>query len=297
MLSQRNEKHMEAPHGFRAVSITQALMEFAKPLMKDAGDSHQALNEVFGIVNAIWNFEATLQGRAFDNLEERKGDILNSMQALFKMNDDEAKELFQRMIERKQFLFPKDVRSQNPLVMFMRKDVSHLIAPFHYGNISFLSAPIPSDEHDQAAIEKIKRMDKYIIDGAEYDEWESFYFSMEKDVADRFEKWLHEKGATEQSGAFASNLELFLNFIYLYSHDDPVILRSVPPAYFEEFLFDYLLRKLIAEPHEYVTFPPTLKFFYRFLNEKGYMADPESVIQVIDALEPEFMDILRERFG
>ena len=75
------------------------------------------------------------------------------------------------------------------------------------------------------------------------------------------------------------------------------MLRSVPPAYLEEFLFDYLLRKLIAEPHEYVTFPPTLKFFYRFLSEKGYLPGPESVIQVIDALEADFIEVLRERFG
>jgi hypothetical protein len=219
------------------------------------------------------------------------------MQALFKMKDEEAKELFQKMIERKQFLFPKDVRSQNPLLIFMRKDHPHLIAPFHYGGMTFSQAAIPPDEHDQAAIAKVRKMDRHIIDGSEYDEWESFCFSMEKDLSERFEKWLREKGATEQSETFASNLELFLNFIYLYTHQDLVILSSVPPVSFEEFLFDYLLRKVIAEPHEYVTFPATLKFFYMFLSEKGYMPDPESVIQVIDALEPEFIEVLRERFG
>jgi hypothetical protein len=47
--------------------------------------------------------------------------------------------------------------------------------------------------------------------------------------------------------------------------------------------------KLIAEPHEYVSFPPTLKLFYRFLHEKGYIADPENVNLVIDTLGPNFI--------
>jgi hypothetical protein len=288
---------MDPPDGFRAVSVSQALVEFGKPLMKDAGESPKALNEVFGIVNAIWNYEIMLKERPSEKLEGQKDGILNRMQALLGMRDDEANELFREMIERKQSLFPEEIQPEDPTVLFIKKELSHLIAPFHYGNMSYSTRPIPPDDHDLSVMEAIGRMDKYIFDGAEYDEWEDFYLSLEEDLRHCFEKWLNEKGSTGHSETFAFNMELFLNFIYRYMHDDLVILSSVPPAYLEEFLFDYLLRKLITEPHDYVTFPPALKYFYRFLYEKGYMPDPESIIQVIDALEPQFIEVLRERFG
>ena len=122
---------------------------------------------------------------------------------------------------------------------------------------------------------------------------------MEERVKERYEIWLDEKGLNEWSQTFASNLELFLNFIYRYMHDDLVILKSAPLEYLEEFFFDYLLRKLITEPHEYVIYEPTLKFFYMFLQEKGYMDELESkgIIQIIDEMEPEFIGVLRARFG
>jgi hypothetical protein len=39
------------------------------------------------------------------------------------------------------------------------------------------------------------------------------------------------------------------------------------------------------------------KFFYRFLQEKHYMPDSPGIIQRIDEMEPEFINVLRERFG
>jgi len=288
---------MEAPDGFRTVSVSQALMEFGKPLMGDAEGSTKALNEVFEVVNGIWNYEIMLKDEATGKLEEMKDTMIRKMKSLLKIQNDEAEGLLQEMIDRKQHLFPDEIQPEIPTVMFMRKGLSHLIAPFNYTGMSFSEKTIPPDEHDKEVLKKIKKIDRHIIDGTDYDEWEEFYFSMEESVSDAFEKWLKEKGSTEQSQTFASNVELFLNFIYRYAHEDLVILDAVQPAYFEEFLFDYLLRKLIAEPHEYVTFPPTLKFFFRFLHEKGYLPNPEDVIHVIDALEPEFIDVLRERFG
>ena len=288
---------MEAPDGFRTVSVSQALMEFGKPLMGEAEESPKALNEVFEVVNGIWNYEIMLKDKATHKLEEMKETMIGRMKTLLKIQNDEAEQLLQEMIDRKQHLFPDEIQPEIPTVMFMRKGLSHLIAPFNYTGMSFSERTIPPDEHDKEVMEKITRMDRHIIDRTDYNEWEDFYFSMEEEVRDVFEKWLSEKGSIEQSQTFASNIELFLNFIYRYAHEDLVILDAVQPAYFEEFLFDHLLRKLIAEPHEYVTFPPALKFFFRFLHEKGYLPNPEYVIHVIDALEPEFIDILRERFG
>jgi hypothetical protein len=122
---------------------------------------------------------------------------------------------------------------------------------------------------------------------------------MSEKVKVQYRKWLNKKGLTEFDQIFPSNLELWLDLIYRYMHDDLVLLKSVPHEYSEEFFFDFLLRKLVAEPHEYVLYPPALKFFYKFLREKGYIAESvsEDIIETIDKIEPQFIDLLRERFG
>ena len=79
-------------------------------------------------------------------------------------------------------------------------------------------------------------------------------------------------------------------------HDDIVVLKTVYTVYFEEFLFDHVLRKVMMEPHEHVDWPPMLKLFYNFLCEKEYLEDSTSVIDAIDVLEPQFVTVLREKF-
>lgn len=51
------------------------------------------------------------------------------------------------------------------------------------------------------------------------------------------------------------------------------------------------------EPHEHVDWPPALKLFYNFLYEKKYLEDIDFIIDIIDNLEPRFIDVLRNRFG
>lgn len=53
----------------------------------------------------------------------------------------------------------------------------------------------------------------------------------------------------------------------------------------------------MMEPHEHVDWPPVLKLFYNFLYEKEYLNDPAFIIEVIDDLEPRFIDALRNRFS
>ncbi|MBW2054219.1 MAG: hypothetical protein JRF62_10610 [Deltaproteobacteria bacterium] len=71
----------------------------------------------------------------------------------------------------------------------------------------------------------------------------------------------------------------------------------VPDIYFLEFFEDFLLRKMMVEPMEYVYGPPALKLFYRFLHEKGYLDNPEDMIRKIDKLEPYFIEVLRKQFS
>ncbi|GAG48770.1 unnamed protein product, partial [marine sediment metagenome] len=78
---------------------------------------------------------------------------------------------------------------------------------------------------------------------------------------------------------------------------DIVILKSMPDIYFIEFFEDFLLRKMMTEPNEYVNWPPALKLFYQFLHEKGYLDNPEEIIMKIDRLEPYFIEVLKKQFS
>ena len=43
---------------------------------------------------------------------------------------------------------------------------------------------------------------------------------------------------------------------------------------------------------------PSLKLFYRFLNEKGYLSSKETAVLLgsLDAMEPHFLEILQKRY-
>jgi hypothetical protein len=76
-----------------------------------------------------------------------------------------------------------------------------------------------------------------------------------------------------------------------------VLLKYVPPDYFAEFFMDYVLRKFMAKPHEYVRFMPSVKYFYRFLSEKGYEVKKyDEVLNLLNVMEVHFLKKLRERF-
>ena len=92
-------------------------------------------------------------------------------------------------------------------------------------------------------------------------------------------------------------LGIFLDFMYAYIHDDILTLKSVSEIYFIEFFEDFLLRKIMADPSEYVLWPPALKLFYQFLYEKEYMDDPETIIRSIDRIEPYFIEVLKKQFS
>jgi hypothetical protein len=124
-----------------------------------------------------------------------------------------------------------------------------------------------------------------------------FCLDMEEECGERLGSWLKKKGVAEEyAHEYPFNTQIFITFVYRYMHEDLVLLKSVPEEYFEEFFFDYVLRKVMVIPHEYVLFMPALKLFYQFLAEKKYIDNPEPVLEILDDMEEEFIDELRERY-
>ncbi len=80
-------------------------------------------------------------------------------------------------------------------------------------------------------------------------------------------------------------------------HDDVIVLETVSDRYWMEFFEDFLIRKMMAEPPEYISWPPALRLFYRFLHEKGYLNNPDKVIGRIDKIEHYCIEVLKHQFS
>jgi len=286
---------IDTPKEFRAVSISQAMVEYVKPLIDFVEKGIvKDQNKPFQLGIQLWNYNLP---KEHHNLMVVKEDLIKQIAKTLKMNSEEATELFDMMIQRKKYLFPDEVQSDNPMTVFIRKEERHIIPEFNYDLLNISEESYLPDDEDEKFVQLIDQMDKYIADDVDYGEWEDHYFILEEKCKKRFEKWLIFKGVKEYSKDFPYNIEIYLNFIYRYMHGDNINLKTVLPIYIEEFFVDHVLRKVITEPYDYVKWPPALKLFYNFLNEIGYLENPDKIIKLIDSIEPHFIKILRERFS
>ena len=288
--------HMGAPEGFRSISMSQAIMEYAKPLLEFAKDEENAFNDTLQIGMLIWNYAISVEEGKEDKKIENK--ILKSLASAYSLKKDEAPALLTKMTDRYAYLFPKDKQPEpGTPFMFIRKEVHFLIKPFDYKRLVLSNKIFPAEQEDLDLIEKIETLDGYIENHADYSSYEDLLFSLHDECRERFEKWLTAKGLKEGIENFSFCLQTYLDFIYAYMHEDFVVLKSVTDIYFLEFFEDFLLRKMMVEPLEYVYWPPALKLFYRFLHEKGYLDRQEDMIRKIDKLEPYFIEVLRKQFS
>ena len=288
--------YMGAPEGFRSISFSQAMLEYGKPLMSYVEDDEDGLDKAMQVSGLLWNYAISVKEGNEDKKLEK--DIVKALRKTLDLDKDEAQALFTKMVERYSYLFPQDIQPKPGLpFMFIRKEPRHLIRPFDYRKLVVSKEIIPPDKKDRDMIEKIRRLDGYMSDGTEYGTYEDLFFSLKDACEDRFEKWLIAKGLKGDAWDFSFCLSTYLDFIYGYGHDEVVILKSVPDIYFIEFFEDFLLRKMMVEPNEYVYWPPALKLFYQFLHEKGYLDTHEEIIGKIDKAEPYFMEVLKKQFS
>lgn len=291
---------MEAPKGFMAVSSSQALMEYAKPLMETDAENLDELNRRMELASSLWNLAVSRQKDEQQEYSRWMERVKASAKKVLNLDGTERDCYIDRMIERQVHLFPEEVQPTTPsMFMHMRKDVSYLITPFDDGRIRFrVDVAIPPDKEDLCLIGKIEALDDHIRRGSDYDAYETLALSVEDESKTGFRKWLIAKGFEDDPEQFVHCPEIYLTFLYRYVHDDPVLLKFVPNQYMIEFFDDFLLRKMICKPVEYLYWPPSLKLFYRFLNEKGYLSANETALLLgtLDAMEKHFREILQERY-
>jgi len=286
---------IQAPSGFRVVSHSQAMMEYASPVLEGAEyQDMNELNERMQIAMKIWNHSIAgeIIGPRFSEKE-----IIHDIGKALKISKQQAAEFFKEMIERKSYLFPEELQQKGVAFMVMRKEMSHIIAPFDLERINLSDKPILPDKDDRKFVNNLIKLDAFIMRRADYDEYEDLFTSVREGSTEIFDKWLIAKGVEESRQELVWFPETLCNFVYGYLHEDVFVLNSIPPGYLAVFFSDYVLRKVVIEPHMYTYIPASIKLFYKFLSEKKYLDNPVPMISAIDEIEPHFIEILRERFG
>ena len=291
---------MEAPKGFITVSFTNAMMEYAKPLMEDNAAGIDDLNRKMELASSLWNLSISKQKNEPDEYARWMKRVTTSARSALNLEGEEMDRFIEEMVERHIHLFPEEVQPKPPsMFMYMRKDASYLIRPFDYSRVGFkVEDSILPDEEDIRFVRKVEELDDCMRREADYDAYEELAISVENESVSLFKKWLIAKGFEDDPEEYIHCIGLYITFIYRYMHDDLVLLRFVPAEYLIEFFDDFLFRKVFCEPFEYTYWPPALKLFYRFLGEKGYTSLPETahMTGALDAIEPHFLEILQERY-
>lgn len=268
-------------------------MEFAEPVMEfvENGTINTA-NEALQIVQLIWNYTLS---NTLPQMKTSRTKTVVLIRKTLKMEPQEAEAFFDQMVERKAYLIPEEIQPEGPtMTMFIRKEVEYLVTKFDASRLKLSKTPIPADADDQKMLGNIHQVDTYIAEDADYEEWEDHYFAMENLCCERFSHWLAAKDAIDDyTEDFPFYVKMYLNFIYRYNGGG---LRDVSYYTLHEFFMNFILRKVVAKPADFVQYPCTLKLYYTFLAEKGYIDNPAPMHTYIDDIEPDFVALVKDRF-
>ena len=242
----------------------------------------------------IWNYTISVERDC--RSDEIKKEALDFIMTAIGSTEDDAKKIMDKMIKRKEYLLPPAIQPKGTPHMYIRKEMNHIISRFNYQKLNIKDEPLPITAKDTKFIENLNEMDRFILEDADYDNWENFYLELEDECRERFRIWLVDKGLSEYAGSFEFSAGMYLNFIYRYGHSEVTTLKKVAPVDIEEFFLDHVLRKVMLEPNEYPEILPAVKLFYRFLTEKGYIDDPSNIIKLLDEIETEFLAALQNRY-
>jgi hypothetical protein len=287
--------YLGAPEGFRSIPFSQAIMEYGTPLVEQAKNDN-AMEEALQLSGMFWNYALSVRDGKVDQKIEKE--IVKGVKSVLGLNIEETQKLIKKMVARYHYLFPENIQPKPPSpFMFIRKEVRHIIRPYDFGKLNISDQLIPSDTDDQNAIDRLRQLDTLVMDQADYKQYESLLTEVKDKCEGRFRQWLIAKGLDEQAEDFADCPYIFFDFVYGYMHDDVIVLKTITDRYWLEFFEDFLLRKMVVTPPEYVLWLPALKLFYRFLHEKGYLDNPEKIIEPIDRIESYFIKVLKHQFS
>jgi len=278
--------------------MSEALSEFAKAIIKHPEfQGLDSMEQAFNLAMPVWNHAiATERGNVHQTLKSK---CCKALRQACRVNRKEAEILLEKMVALKHEMFPPDVQPEGGPMMFMRKGARHVIEPFDYNQLVLHDKKLPLTGEDDRFLALLTELDESkLADSEDYERWESLYDSMEEQCGKAFRSWLERKGIDHGFAAdFAFMSTFFTNFVYQYGHDDPGVLRNTDEDFFEDFFYDFVLRKIIMEPEEHVGWVPALRLFFLFLEEVGYIPDAGVYVDTLNTFEEPFLQLLRKEFG
>jgi hypothetical protein len=290
---------VQVPDGFRVVSVSQAMMEFAGPFIERVEapkDDIKKVNEVFSVIPEIWNYTSDTRHQSKGKKSETE--IISLICKRLGLDKREATEFLEMMVDRRHFLFPQEVQPKGTPFFFMRKQAICPITAFDYESLDLTPEILRPNATDKRVIVNLKKLDQHIRKQSDYDKFGSLHLKVQEGVLDQFSMWLEEKNVKDYVDQFVFIIDSYLTFIYGYEHGEPITLESEPGRYVVEFVADFLLRKTLMDPWEYTLAPPALILFYVFLYEKEYLEEPpEAMMGFVSVLEPRYLEVLAEQFS
>lgn len=179
----------------------------------------------------------------------------------------------------------------------IKQIVHHIVGTSPKGvgqpSVRISEEPIPPDHDDQQFLTALRQMDSYIEEEANYAEWEAHFFSMQQTCCTRYAHWLKAKGVPQNyCQEFPQCIEVYLASRYQYGSGT---LKQISSRTIKKFLMNFLPRKVMLEPTEYLLWLPALKHFYMFLGEKGYLDDPAAIMRLFEKIEPRVIRFIKKQ--
>jgi hypothetical protein len=156
----------DAPPGFRPLPMTQAMLEFAAPLMDYVEQGTiQDPNAALQLGMQLWNY--TLPTISMAQRPSRPA-IVHAIQTTLHMDQQAAEAFCERMITRKASLFPDEIQPEGSMTMFMRKEVDYLITPFAESQLQVSNTPIPPESDDRPFLDALRQLEARIAAHVDY---------------------------------------------------------------------------------------------------------------------------------
>lgn len=288
--------HVEAPLGFRAMGFGQALSIIGDAIRirlfgaDEPFDSMEQAQQVFNVAQMVWNYTQS----DVSNAELRAMGVKALMIFCKSKNAEEVGSLFDEFCQFSVEMIPPDIQPRSTSYVFVRNTDTERIEQFHERTWGLSDDPVGAEDADRDLLKQILLVDGFLERGAEPDE--DMLSDLENRLSERFFLWLERKGMKQRDNACETILWLYSAFVYRYQHQDTCLLGNIDLIDLDEFLFDFIVRKVNLRGYEYAKAPAVLRLIIHFLGDIGYKVDKQDMFENISELEEPYLDVLRERF-
>jgi len=269
-----------AEGGFRVVSLSQATLDFGRPLMETAereGLDDKAIQVAMLLTQICWNLAVVT-----DDAERREA--RREILAKSGFEDEGLGEIIDSMIQRHHEMFPlmKAGRDRGFYIHERVIDKQEPLEIFDETSLCVSGEVLPVTEADGQLATEVRRLDDSLWkEKKELDDVQKEFESLLSRLCGAFADWSKAKGVSEETSlAFCWAAWKFIEYLYRYCGGG---LTRAPQKAVAEFLGYHYLQKFSEPLSDKSTMPAALKLFARFLKEKEIA--PESAGSLLSSVE------------